>query len=248
MLTGLNAMPPSTTPPKIPDLQPSSQTDTNSLADDIAYFRKIPLALSTFSDVSFTTRSISRTLSDPNGPSPGHSLMASTWNSDATIPRLLSMYRSGTPNSTGSGPELRRFYTLGNGLNSHPKLLHGGVLSTLLDSTMSNLAGFALQEYLATKGEDAEGSSVVTAQLNVGFLKGVRTPGTVRVRSWVKEGGIVEGNDGRGLRKVWIEGVVESDQIPGVGEGAVDERDLVVHARAEGLWLRIRVDGGKDKL
>jgi hypothetical protein len=69
--------------------------------------------------------------------------MAQTWKSPETISDLKSFYR---PKSSDHEAEVRRFYSFGNGLNSHPHILHGGVLSTVLDSTMSNTAGLILRD------------------------------------------------------------------------------------------------------
>lgn len=150
--------------------------------------------------------------------------MAKTWNTPETITHLLSFYRAAeSPSdleehqSEHDRAEVRRFYTFGGDLNAHPGLLHGGVMSCLLDSSLGGAVGMAMRETAVT-------NTMFTVQLNVSYKKPVRTPGTVLVRCWVK-------NVEAGGRKVWAEGVVE-------GEGGV------LHARAEGLWLKGK-DGGK---
>lgn len=120
----------------------------------------------------------------------------------------------GFPQTETERAEVRRFYTFGTDLNAHPDLLHGGVITALLDSSLGGAVGFVLQESIQN------GASVFTVQLNVTFKKPVKTPGTVMVRSWVTR---VEGEG----RKVWAKGVIE-------GEGGV------VHAEGEGLWVRAR--------
>lgn len=97
-------------------------------------------AAKTQKDPAFQEIEISRTLSHDGL---GHTLMAQTWKSPETIPYLQSFYR---PKSSSHEAEVRRFYAFGNGLNSHPHILHGGVLSTLLDSTMSNTSGLILRD------------------------------------------------------------------------------------------------------
>ncbi|KAF2172710.1 hypothetical protein M409DRAFT_16671 [Zasmidium cellare ATCC 36951] len=143
--------------------------------------------------------------------------MAKTWNTPETITALLSFYRpsksptpSVYPQSETERAEVRRFYTFGKDLNAHPDLLHGGVISCLLDSSLGGAVGMALRE-------TAVSNTMFTVQLNVSYKKPVRTPGTVMLRCWVTR---VE-EDGR---KVWAYGVVE-------GDGGV------VHAMAEGMWL-----------
>jgi hypothetical protein len=98
------------------------------------------LLAQTEDDPNFQEIEISRTLSH-NGL--GHTLMAQTWKSAETIPYLQSFYRKRGPTHEA---EVRRFYAFGNGLNSHPHILHGGVLSTVLDSTMSNTSGLILRD------------------------------------------------------------------------------------------------------
>lgn len=98
------------------------------------------LARVTEADSAFEEIEISRQLTHDGL---GHSLMAGTWKSDETIADLKSYYR---PRSSKHEAEVRRFYAFGNGLNSHPHILHGGVLSTVLDSTMSNTSGLILRD------------------------------------------------------------------------------------------------------
>lgn len=179
------------------------------------HFASQPWLRPTLDDTTFQTVPMSRTVTHEGK---GHTLMAKTWNTPETITELLSFYRpSKSPASLFSFPqsemeraEVRRFYTFGGDLNAHPDLLHGGVISCLLDSSLGGAIGLALQETAVT-------NPMFTVQLNVTYKKPVRTPGTVMVRSWVTN---VE-EDGR---KAWAYGVVE-------GEGGV------VHATAEGMWL-----------
>lgn len=190
--------------------------------ETVAHFSSHPLALSTLKDNAFQIHSMSRTITHKGR---GHTLMADTWNTEDTIAHLLSFFRPSSSQSdpTGAGSEqhraeIRRFYTFGGGLNAHPDLLHGGVIACVLDSTMGNVVGFAMQE--------AQGSGMYTVQLNVRYEKPVRTPGTVMVRAWISK---VEELG----RKVWVVGVVE-------GEG-------VRHAAAEGMWVSARSKAkGKD--
>jgi acyl dehydratase len=61
----------------------------------------------------------------------------------------------------------------------------------------------------------------------VSFQKPVYTPGTVAVRCWMKK---IE-NDGR---KIWVEAVVENS-----------EDRSICHAKAEGLWIKIKASSVK---
>jgi acyl-coenzyme A thioesterase PaaI-like protein len=131
----------------------------------------------------------------------GHTLMGKTWNTPTTIQHRLSLWREPS--------EYIRFYTFGPDLNAHPDLLHGGVVTCILDSCMGGAVGMTLA------GQEG-GPPNFTVQLNVTFKAPVRTPGTVVVRSWVEK---AEG------RKAWAVGTIE-------GEGGV------VHATAQGLWVK----------
>ncbi|KAK7183295.1 major facilitator superfamily transporter [Paraphaeosphaeria sporulosa] len=182
------------------------------------HFAVIPWTQSTLNDPAFRIVSHSRTVTHGGI---GHTLTGKTWNTDGTIKELLSFWRpSPSPHvQTESGrAELRRFYTFGGDLNAHPGLLHGGVIGCILDSSMGGCVGMVLHD-------PHETFALFTAQLNIAYKKPVKTPGTVVVRSWatkIEDGG----------RKVWVHGVVE-------GEGGV------VHATAEGLWVRPGVTKAK---
>jgi acyl-coenzyme A thioesterase PaaI-like protein len=171
---------------------------------ELDHFSSIPWCLPTISDPDFHIVSMSRTITDSGT---GHTLMAQTWNTPETIPSLLSFYRAPSPSKRG---EVRRFYTFGAGMSAHPGLLHGGVVATILDSTMGNSIG----QEIRTKGP------TFTVQLNVTYKNPIKLPGTIMVRSWVKK---VEGSG----RKIWVEGIIESER----------DEETVVHAKAEGLWV-----------
>jgi acyl-coenzyme A thioesterase PaaI-like protein len=188
------------------DPVPQSTTD---------HFAGIPFAKATMDDPRFKIVSQSRTVTDDGS---GHTLMAKTWNTDGTIRQLLTLSRYSNsptpllfPQSEVDRPETRRFYTFGGDLNAHPGLLHGGVIGSILDSSLGGIIGFALvREYGV--------APMFTVQLNVTYKAPVRTPGTVMVRAWVTK---VED----GGRKAWASGRIES-------EGGI------IHATAEGMWLR----------
>lgn len=172
---------------------------------------------------------MSRTVTDSGR---GHTLMGRTWNTPDTIPALVSFYQPAhsTSSSSASEPlrdsqlmaltEVRRFYAFGYAMNAHPGLLHGGVLSCILDSGLGaavavNVGGTATEG----KGE-GWATMMMTVQLNTSFRAPVRTPGVVVVRGWIEK-------REQGGRKMWAKGVVE---------GA----DGVVHAEADGLWVRAK--------
>lgn len=152
------------------------------------HFGKIPWCAKSLEDPAFQIVSMSRTVTQPGN---GHSLMADTWNTEKTITALLSMYKP-ADNSENQPGEVRRFYTFGSGMNAHPDILHGGVIATILDSTMGNAVGYGIRAH----------GSTFTVALNVTYKKPVTTPGTIMARSWIKK---VDG------RKVWIHGAIENE-------------------------------------
>ena len=177
------------------------------------HFCSVPFAQSTLDDPSFRIYSSSRKVTD-NGK--GHTLTGRTWNTDSTIRELLSLSRPSTSDAPLPQPEayraeVRRLYTFGGDLNAHPGLLHGGVIASVLDSTLGNAIGVQFP---------AGALRMFTVQLNITYKKAVPTPGTVMARSWVTK---VEDAG----RKVWAAGIIE-------GEGGV------VHATAEGMWLKAK--------
>lgn len=183
------------------------------LQSTVDHFSSMQCSRQHLEDPRFQILSQSRTVTDGGK---GHTLMGKTWSTDSTIPHLLILHRDSLargplPHSEDERAETRRFYTFGGDLNAHPGLLHGGVVSCILDSTLGGAVGVTLAK------QDA-GPPTFTVQLNVAFKKPIPTPGTVMVRAWVTK---VEA----GGRKAWARGIIES-------EGGV------VHALAEGLWLR----------
>ncbi|EME43359.1 hypothetical protein DOTSEDRAFT_72687 [Dothistroma septosporum NZE10] len=196
------------------DWDSSERIHSNVHQATVDHFKARPWTRSTLEDPAFRIVSMSREVTHGGG---GHTLMGRTWNTDTTIQHLLSLYRPSTaadssslPHSESERAEVRRFYTFGKDLNAHPNLLHGGVISCILDSTLGGVVGMALSQ-------TAETSAMFTVQLNVSYKKPIRTPSTVLLRSWV-----TKAEDGG--RKVWAMGVVE-------GESGV------VHAVAKGMWL-----------
>ncbi|KIW06860.1 uncharacterized protein PV09_02536 [Verruconis gallopava] len=187
--------------------------------DTIDHFKTVPIAHSTLQDPEFKCLYASRTVTDGGK---GHTLMGKTWATETTIPHLLSLYRR-DPSSTLDSPnvEIRRFYTLGIDLSAHPNLLHGGVISTILDSTLGSAVGIAM------KTEKMK--SMYTVQLNVKYEKPVQIPGTICSKAWVRNIDVSGKN-----YKVWAEGRIES-----LGK----DGEVVIHAKAEGIWVGKKVEG-----
>ncbi|KFX98319.1 hypothetical protein O988_04421 [Pseudogymnoascus sp. VKM F-3808] len=86
---------------------------------------------------------------------------------------------------------------LGRGLAGWPGVVHGGLLATLLDECLARTGMGGL-----------EGGVGVTARLELGYKRPVKSAGWCVVRSWMEEEGEVNGN-GSSKRKAWVKGRVE---------------------------------------
>lgn len=111
---------------------------------------------------------------------------------------------------------------LGPSLSGFRDTVHGGVLATLLDETLSNCVEAFRQDMPVNGGESRP--RLYTARLQLSFRSPVETPGVIIVKAWLKR---VEG------RKWFLEGQV-------VGE------DGTVRAEAQSLWVMEKATRGKQ--
>lgn len=184
---------------------------------DLAHFNSIPWCSALLANPAYK---ITPTFSRQPKPSTEDSLIAISLSSPSTISNCLSLYVPPAPAETFIS-EIVTLLTLGDGMNGGVNMLHGGIVSTLMDDAMGTLL---------TVNKDQGGlpltQSTVTASLSVKYLKGIRTPGTVVVvvRCVKREG-----------RKFWLNAEVKD------GEGAV-------LAKGEALWIKLgKTAGEKEK-
>ncbi|ODH49027.1 hypothetical protein GX48_04852 [Paracoccidioides brasiliensis] len=129
---------------------------------------------------------------------------------------------TGQQPSAAAEPDFLLFVQLGPSLSGFRDTVHGGILATLLDETLSNcVEGF--RQDMAAVGTQ-ERPRLYTANLQISYRLPVATPGVIIVKAWLKG---VEG------RKWFLEGHV-------VGE------DGRVRAEAKSLWVMERTGRGKD--
>ncbi|KAK5943668.1 hypothetical protein PMZ80_004676 [Knufia obscura] len=158
-----------------------------------------------------------------------------TINTTVTIPHMISIQlrdfntpepsNSPPPSSTShktpaiapSHPDALTLLSLSSpGLNGHPSTLHGGVTCAILDETMGLL--IMLHDNNTKADGKEERDSLYTANLNVTYRAPVPTPGEVLVKTWLV---------GRQGRK-WY------------SKGQIVDREGVVLAEADGLWVTAR--------
>ena len=123
-------------------------------------------------------------------------LMSRTLNSEDTISACQSFFKIPSHTLTAGDElnlgEMQIFYCLGNGLDGHDGVCHGGFLSAALDHAMGSLA----RAYPA-------GTSIYTKYLHIDFIKPLPVPGPVLSRTWMTK---VQD------RKLWICGRMEDEQ------------------------------------
>ncbi|KJX99557.1 thioesterase superfamily protein [Zymoseptoria brevis] len=124
--------------------------------------------------------------------------------------------------------EVTTLIAMGNGMNGHPQILHGGITATLIDESMGifQSVNHSYRTDKMTKGPEESFAGTFTAQLTVRYLAPVRTPGCVevKVRSVKRE-----------PRKEWLKAEVR--QWVGDQEGG----EAVVVADGEALFIQPRV-------
>jgi len=160
---------------------------------NLDHFTTIPWCHALLSDPTFTpvptgSRIPKSTTED--------SFFAETLQTPRTILALVSLHSPPVPNDPAFPGcpirEIRTLISLGDGLNGHPGLAHGGLIGTLLDE----VSGVLLTTNLDYFHGGAEHLGTMTAYLNVGYKRPMPTPGVYLVTARYER---VEG------RKKWIE-------------------------------------------
>ncbi|GAB7347868.1 hypothetical protein MBLNU459_g5397t1 [Dothideomycetes sp. NU459] len=161
------------------------------------------------------------------------SLFAETLRSTRTVSAALAFYPRPAASDAHVG-SAATLLALGDGLNGHPAVLHGGVVAAVLDEAMGVLlsvdADLAHVRAVATGhavGEHPDGIGAYTAELNVRYLLPVRTPGVLLARARVvrREG-----------RKIWIRAVVSQKS----GQATELDGQMLECAVGEALFVEPR--------
>ncbi|KAG8157860.1 hypothetical protein KVR01_012132 [Diaporthe batatas] len=186
--------------------------------EDIEHFKQIPWCLKHLEPPN-TDLVISKAYTRGRKPKNEDTLFSVTINSPGTLPHFIFFYPRPT-DPRALVPEVKALITLGDDLNGHPGISHGGMVAAIFDEVL----GYAAPGVRMISGENrgtsgTPGPSYVTAYLNTTYLKPVRTPATVMVVSRLVR---TEG------RKIWVEGHMED------GEG-------VKLAKADSLFVETKL-------
>lgn len=167
------------------------------------------------------------------------SLFAEILKTPRTIRSCISFYTK-PASSTDQVEVVHTLMTLGNGINGHPGVMHGGIVAAILDEGMGILQSINWErEHIAKVGKGyAEGElppvsyNSFTAELKIRYLKPVTTPGALIVTAKYIQ---VDG------RKEFM--YAEIKQREGAGED--HEGDEVLCATGEALFLQPKPKSSK---
>ncbi|KAK5166312.1 uncharacterized protein LTR77_008573 [Saxophila tyrrhenica] len=165
-------------------------------------------------------------------PSGEDSLFADVLKTPRTIRSCLTFYTK-PPVAQERIEEVHTLMTIGDGVNGHPRIMHGGIVATIIDEGMgilqsANWERDHMSEVATGRAEGElppEGYSFFTAELKIRYLKPVATQAPLIVSArYVKREG----------RKEWI--VAEVKQRVGADEDYYG--DEIVCATGEALFIR----------
>ncbi|ETN45506.1 uncharacterized protein HMPREF1541_09338 [Cyphellophora europaea CBS 101466] len=187
---------------------------------DLDFFKTVPSLQQWLGNPHYSVVGTSARIPRDDGE---NDLFAITLKTTSTIPKWLLVVRDEAvdprpdrrdepPNGSADKPDIILLVNLEQGTNGFKAVAHGGLLSALLDETLSYCVEFARQRRYEAR------EHLFTANLNIDFRQPVVTPGVAVIKSWVTK---VEG------RKYWLSG-----QIEGV-EGHVC-------VQVKGLWISAR--------
>lgn len=145
---------------------------------DLAYFQQIPWCAQLLSSPSIIITPIDSRIYKE---STEDALFAETFKTEDTIKACISFYSRPAPGASRI-EEVHSLMSLGCRINGYPRVAHGGVVGTIIDEVMAILLGVNKRLGLAATQGD-----MVTAYLNVTYVKPVTTPQTVLVSARFKE-------------------------------------------------------------
>ena len=177
-------------------------------APDQEYFQSIPWCAKLLAEPNVV---IVPTPSRQRKESTEDELVAVTLNAEKSIPSWLTFYKRPIVGTTGVD-EVYNLLSLGPGVNGYAHLVAGGIIALILDECMGILGLVS-----RSLGQKAAEGFVVTAKLNINYLKAVPTPGIYLATATFRK---VKG------RKIYIGASIKNE------EGAV-------LATADSLWINV---------
>ena len=175
------------------------QANSDATAAQIAYFRAIPWCAAHLSPAEATEaplivdQSLSRVLNPAHDDS--HSLISRTLNTPAGIPAYIAFHPP-PPAAGALVREVKALAALGPGVNGWPGICHGGIITVLLDEAVARVA--EVNQRLGLMRKDV---MVVTGQLNLKFLKPVRTGSVEKPRAVLVTARLAKAEG----RRYWVE-------------------------------------------
>jgi acyl-coenzyme A thioesterase PaaI-like protein len=160
------------------------------------------------------------------------SLFAEVLKTPRTVRSCISFFKKQSKEEERIN-EITTLMTLGNGMNGHPAIMHGGIVATILDEAMGILQEANLdQKHMADVGQGYVSGELppvrlttFTAELKIRYIRPVHTPGSLMVKSrYIKKEG----------RKEWI----FAEILQRVGAGEDYDGEEVLCATGEALFIQ----------
>lgn len=183
------------------------------MSDDaeVAHFRAIPWCAKHLAEPGLTiVPAFSRSIK----PNSEDALLSQTLKTRDTISAYTCFYPR-PKDELSNVAEVNAFITFGHLVGGYPGILHGGIVATVLDETLSFITPGARLRW-----QNHSAAEVVTAYLNTRYLKPVDIPGTFLVRVWLVK---AEG------RKTFVAGSIENER----GEKVAEADALFVEVRSK---------------
>ncbi|KAF2464679.1 uncharacterized protein BDR25DRAFT_241695 [Lindgomyces ingoldianus] len=190
------------------------------MADAIKHFNKVPWAAAMINDSTWTPRNTASRIPKPTFED---SFFAETLGTNRTIRYLLTLQPTKPEEEYPQVREVRTIMDLGNGLNGHPNICHGGFVATMLDEIFGVLiiANIELKIKNAGPHHPNNQTNCYTAYLNTNYKKPTPAPSVVlcTARFEKKEG-----------RKIYVSGTVGDGQgtVYSTGEGMFVETNAKI--------------------
>lgn len=195
----------------------NGSTVHTTMTNATLHFSQIPWCDALIEDPAWTPTG---TASRVPKPTSEDSLFAETMRTNRTIRHCLTLRPTEAERDAPEYREIRMLMDLGNGLNGHANICHGGFVATMLDEVIGALITLNMEKKMEKMKPGSTDSKLhcFTAYLNTNYKKPLPTPGVVLcTASFVKQ----ERN------KISVNGTVED------GKGTI-------FSTAEGMFIETK--------